>query len=112
MINIRPVSDLRNKFAEIEEEVITTNSPIFLTKNGYGAMVVMSIEQYSSLTDSVEKSLDEADKYADECMVRHSKEEVFKRVRERINGKSKILRREQEETMTLPEQVINDAIHN
>lgn len=87
MINIRPVSDLRNKFAEIEEEVITTNSPIFLTKNGYGTMVVMSIEQYSSLTDSVERRLDEADKYADECKVRHSKEEVFKRVRERINGK-------------------------
>ena len=87
MINIRPVSDLRNKFAEIEEEVITTNSPIFLTKNGYGTMVVMSIEQYSSLTDSVEKRLDEADKYADECKVRHSKEDVFKRVRERINGK-------------------------
>ena len=86
MINIRPVSDLRNKFAEIEEEVITTNSPIFLTKNGYGTMVVMSIEQYSSLTDSVEKSLDEADKYADECNVRHSNEEVFKKVRERING--------------------------
>lgn len=90
MINIRPVSDLRNKFAEIEEEVITTNSPIFLTKNGYGTMVVMSIEQYSSLTDSVEKRLDEADKYADECKVRHSKEEVFKRVRERINGKLSI----------------------
>lgn len=112
MINIRPVSDLRNKFSEIEEEVTTTNSPIFLTKNGYGTMVVMSIEQYSSLTDSVERRLDEADKYADECKVRHSKEEVFKRVRERINGKSKILSREQEETMTLPEQVINDAIHN
>ena len=103
MINIRPVSDLRNKFAEIEEEVITTNSPIFLTKNGYGTMVVMSIEQYSSLTDSVEKSLDIADKYADECKVRHSNDEVFNRVRKRINGKSKILRREQEETMTLPE---------
>ena len=86
MINIRPVSDLRNKFAEIEEEVITTNSPIFLTKNGYGTMVIMSIEQYSSLTDSVERRLDEADKYADECKVRHSKDEVFKRVRERING--------------------------
>lgn len=103
MINIRPVSDLRNKFAEIEEEVITTNSPIFLTKNGYGTMVVMSIEQYSSLTDSVERRLDEADKYAEECKVRHSKDEVFKRVRKRINGKSKIFRREQEETMTLPE---------
>lgn len=87
MINIRPVSDLRNKFAEIEEEVITTNSPIFLTKNGYGTMVVMSIEQYSSLTDSVEKSLDEADKYADERDVRYSKDDVFNRVRGRINGK-------------------------
>ena len=86
MINIRPVSDLRNKFAEIEE-VISTNSPIFLTKNGYGTMVVMSIEQYSSLTDSVEKSLDEADKYADECDVRYFKDDVFKRVRGRINGK-------------------------
>ena len=63
----------------------------------------MRIEQYSSLTDSVEKSLDEADKYAEECKVRHSKDEVFKRVRKRINGKSKIFRREQEETMTLPE---------
>ena len=72
----------------------------------------MRIEQYSSLTDSVEKSLDEADKYADECKVRYSNDDVFKRVRERINGKSKILRREQEETMTLPEQVISDAIHN
>ena len=51
MINIRPVSDLRNKFPEVEETVITTNSPVFLTKNGYGTMVLMSIEQYSALTD-------------------------------------------------------------
>ena len=79
MINIRPVSDLRNKFSEIEEEVISTNSPIFLTKNGYGTMVVMSIEQYLFFTDSVEKSLDEADKYADECDLRCSKDDVFKR---------------------------------
>ena len=86
MINIRPVSDLRNKFSEIEEEVTATNSPIFLTKNGYGAMVVMSIEQYSSLTDSVERRLDEADKYADECNSRYSNDDVFKRVRRRANG--------------------------
>ena len=85
MINIRPVSDLRNKFSEIEEEITATNSPIFLTKNGYGTMVVMSIEQYSSITDSVEKSLDEADKYAKESDVRYSKEDVFARVRGRVN---------------------------
>jgi len=75
------------KIADEADMIVTTNSPIFLTKNGYGTMVVMSIEQYSSLTDSVEKRLDEADKYADECDVRYSKDDVFNRVRGRINGK-------------------------
>ncbi|ETJ15334.1 Prevent-host-death family protein, partial [human gut metagenome] len=60
LINIRPVSDLRNKFPEVEETVITTNSPVFLTKNGYGTMVLMSIEQYSALTDPIEYALDES----------------------------------------------------
>ena len=30
MINIRPVSDLRNKYPEIEEEVLTTGSPVLM----------------------------------------------------------------------------------
>ena len=37
MINIRPVSDLRNKFPEIEETVLRTGEPVYLTKNGYGS---------------------------------------------------------------------------
>ena len=45
MINIRPVSDLRNKFSEIEETVVNSNSPVFLTKNGYGTIVIISVEQ-------------------------------------------------------------------
>ena len=40
MIHIRPVSDLRNKFTEIEN-VVKEGSPVYLTKNGYGSMVVM-----------------------------------------------------------------------
>lgn len=63
MIQIRPVSDLRNKFTEIESTV-KTGSPVYLTKNGYGSMVVLSIEEYSRLTESVEASLDIADKMA------------------------------------------------
>ena len=43
MINIRPVSDLRNKFPEIEEIVVNSNTPVFLTKNGYGTMVLISV---------------------------------------------------------------------
>ena len=86
MINIRPVSDLRNKFSEIEEFVREKGEPVYLTKNGYGSMVVMSIEQYSELTDSIELKLDEADKAAAMSDVRYSANEVFKRVRGRIHG--------------------------
>ncbi|EJP23067.1 prevent-host-death family protein [Peptostreptococcaceae bacterium AS15] len=90
MINIRPVSDLRNKFPEIEETVLNSNSPVFLTKNGYGTMVLMSIEQYSSLTDDIEKKLDEADILSESSSIRLSKSEVFDNARRLIDEKSKL----------------------
>ncbi|WP_311479635.1 type II toxin-antitoxin system Phd/YefM family antitoxin [uncultured Anaerococcus sp.] len=90
MINIRPVSDLRNKFPEIEETVINSNSPVFLTKNGYGTMVLMSIDQYSALTNEIEVKLDEADNQAATSSKRLSKDEVFSRVRENINAKENL----------------------
>ena len=90
MINIRPVSDLRNKFPEIEDVVVNSNAPVFLTKNGYGTMVLMSLEQYSALTDDTEKKLDEADTLAASSTTRLSKSEVFNSVRRRINEQSKI----------------------
>lgn len=62
MIQIRPVSDLRNKFPEIEKMVVKEQQPVYLTKNGYGSMVVLSIERYSRLTDDVELKLDETDR--------------------------------------------------
>lgn len=77
MINIRPVSDLRNKFPEVEETVINSNTPVFLTKNGYGTMVLMSIKQYSALTDNIERKLDEADTFAANTSTRLSKDDVF-----------------------------------
>ena len=49
MMQIRPVSDLRNKFSEIEETVLKNGEPVFLTKNGYGSLVVLSLEQYAEL---------------------------------------------------------------
>ena len=85
MLNIRPVSDLRNKYPEIEDAVLKTGEPVILTKNGYGSMVVMSLEQYSELTDDVEIKLDEADYAADISDERYSADEVFGRVRRRIH---------------------------
>ena len=84
MMHIRPVSDLRNKFPEIEDTVLKTGEPVFLTKNGYGSLVVLSLEQYAELTDDVEIALDEADKAASLSDLRYSSEEVFSRARRRI----------------------------
>ncbi len=85
MIQIRPVSDLRNKFSDIERAV-GGGDPVYLTKNGYGAMVVLSLEAYSRLTDGVENALDEADRAAMEDNRRYTHEEVFSNLRRRING--------------------------
>jgi prevent-host-death family protein len=76
MMQIRPVSDLRNKFPEIES-AIGGGQPVYLTKNGYGAMVVMSLEKYAELTDDLELKLDEADRAAALSDIRYSHEEVF-----------------------------------
>ncbi|MDR2900626.1 MAG: type II toxin-antitoxin system Phd/YefM family antitoxin [Treponema sp.] len=44
--NIHAVSDLRNNFKKITDLAETLNKPIFLTKNGKGSLVVMSMEAY------------------------------------------------------------------
>ena len=84
MITIRPVSDLRYKFKEIENDV-NKGTPVYLTKNGYGSMVVMSIEAYSKLIDYTEDALDEADHYAETNSRRMSHGEVFTALRKQLN---------------------------
>lgn len=86
MIQIRPVSDLRNNFLEIES-VVQKGEPVYLTKNGYGTMVVISLEKYSELTDDIELKLDEADKAAIADDSRYTHEEVFKKIRGKLNEK-------------------------
>ena len=86
MIQIRPVSDLRNKFTDIES-IVQTGDPVYLTKNGYGTMVVMSIEAYSRLTEPEKYIMDVADKAADSTSKRLTHEEVFGSLRGKINAK-------------------------
>ncbi len=59
MIHIRPVSDLRNKFSEIEK-IVSQGQPVFLTKNGYGNMVAMSIKDYCEMFDVNPKEIEAA----------------------------------------------------
>lgn len=87
MIHIRPVSDLRNKYPEIEELVLKEDEAVYLTKNGYGSMVVMSLEKYSKLTDNIEIKLDEADKESEVTDKRYTHDEIFSNIRRRLNDK-------------------------
>ena len=48
MPQIRPITDLRNT-TEISELCHANREPLFITKNGYGDLVVMSIEAYDEL---------------------------------------------------------------
>ena len=50
MPQIIPIRDLKNT-SEISQLCHSTDSPVFITKNGYGDMVLMSMEHYESLNN-------------------------------------------------------------
>jgi hypothetical protein len=47
MYNIRPSSEIRNKYGEISALCKSTGEPIFLTMNGTGDLVVMDIKAFT-----------------------------------------------------------------
>jgi prevent-host-death family protein len=51
---IKPISDLRNKANEISDIVHSAKEPIYITKNGEGDMVIMSIPQYRHMLKKLE----------------------------------------------------------
>lgn len=53
MPQIVPMKDLRNT-NEISEKCHASNEPIFVTKNGYGDLVVMSMETYENLVKAAD----------------------------------------------------------
>lgn len=91
MPQIRPVSDLRNHFSEISRIVHESKEPVFLTKNGYGDMVVMSIEQYENIQQNQEiiMKLKEAELEADTSKERYSHSEVIDNLRMQIRNRPK-----------------------
>ena len=62
-MQIRPITDLRNT-TEISELCHAKPEPLFITKNGYGDLVVMSIEPYERLIAdiSIDEAISEAEK--------------------------------------------------
>jgi len=54
MPEIRPSSDLRNKYNELSQFCHESGKPIYITKNGKGDLAVMSIATYEKLTEKFE----------------------------------------------------------
>lgn len=88
MLNIRPISDLRNRFSEVEKEIHDNNKPIIFTTNGKASMVTISFDKFSKMAhlDYIEHSLDEADIFAKSHSEKLTHEEVFAKIRKKVNG--------------------------
>ncbi len=83
---IRPISDLRNNFTEISKIVHEQREPVFLTKNGYGDMVVMSMESFEAMQfeGEIYSKLAEAEREAERTDIRFTTEDVRKAVAEAL----------------------------
>ena len=62
MPQIRPITDLRNT-TEISDACHARREPVFITKNGYGDLVIMSIETYEEMleTQATDQAIAEAE---------------------------------------------------
>ncbi len=102
-MDIRPASDLKYKFSEVENLAVNEDEVIYLTKNGYGSMVLMSLEKYTKMLGEkdleekvkeefgniyIEKVLDEIDEEIANKDIKYlTHEEVFGKLRRKANGK-------------------------
>ena len=80
MPSIRPISDLRNSANEISDFCRQTREPVYITRNGSGDMVVISMEEYErqqALIDLYEKLAVAEEEFLT----------VAKSLRERVHGK-------------------------
>jgi len=88
MPQIRPIKDLRNT-TEISELCHQLKEPVFITKNGYGDLVLMSMETYEKKMAQLEldQKLGEAEMQLKSGEILSSGEEVINRLREKYVGK-------------------------
>ena len=83
---IRPVSDLETSLSEITKAVHENDEHVFLTNNGYGDMVVMSMDIWEEMNfeNEIYQKLTEAQIEAHTNPRRLSHDEVFSPLRQKI----------------------------
>jgi len=90
-MEIRPSSELRNNYTYISKLAKETSEPVFLTKNGHGDMVLMSIELFKDMKrqneiyEMLHKSIDEYETTSKENLI--DSNIVFDNMKKIIKGK-------------------------
>ena len=86
---IKSISSLRNKTREIASICHGQDEPVYLTTNGEGDLVVMSIDHYEKLkakAELIEKlSIAQAQAAAGEKGLTHS--QMIRKLKQRMHGK-------------------------
>lgn len=86
---IKPISDLRNNFNTISEICHEGAEPVYITKNGKGDMVVMSMALYEEQQAKLElyQKLLEAESQSARNVDKKSHTTIMDELREKIDGK-------------------------
>ena len=87
MPRIIPITDMRNT-SEISTLCHESPDPIFITKNGYGDMVLMSIESYEKLieTTATDAAIAEAEAEMAESGITYNAREELPKLRKKYFG--------------------------
>lgn len=87
MPQIRPITDLRNT-NELSEFCHAKKEPVFITKNGRGDLVVMSIEAYNELMETLatDAAIHESEEEYQQSGQLYDAEAVFAELRSRYFG--------------------------
>jgi len=82
------MSDLETNLSEITKVIHETDEPVFLTNNGYGDLVVMSINNWEEMNfeNEIYQKLTEAQIEAHTTSKRLSHEEVFGPLRQKVTN--------------------------
>lgn len=90
MPNIRPLTDLRNNTTEIAELAHAEQEPVFITKNGYADLVVMSMDAYEQKLARLEvyDKLAESQAEVQSGKRLHTLDEVFDKYRRKYGAKA------------------------
>jgi len=85
---ICPVSDLKTRLSEITKVIHEIDEPVFLTNNGYGDMVVMSMNSWEEMNfeNEIYQKLVEAQAEAESNPLRLLHNEIFNPLRQKINN--------------------------